>query len=84
MWSLSRQGAASFRGFRADGRAAASTSFAEGFDAIVVDHELEARLDPRNAVLGGRPPHIDDCAQHRDRLLARDENAQMTRQARSR
>src|SRR5208282_5779547 len=49
---------------------------------VIVDHELEPRLDARDSVLGRPLPYVDDRAHHRHRLLAGDEDAEMARQAR--
>src|SRR5713226_7638179 len=57
---------------------------AKGFDAVVVDHELEPRLDPREAVLGGPLPDVDNRPEDRDRLFRLDEDAEMAREARRR
>src|SRR5581483_10241079 len=54
---------------------------AELLGAVVVDHELEPRLDPRDPILGGRAPYVDYRPQHVHRLIAGDEDAEMARQA---
>ena len=51
---------------------------------VIVDHELEPRLDPRDPILGGPLPDVDNRAHHRHRLLARDEHAKMPREPRRR
>ena len=48
----------------------------------VVDHELEPRLDARDAVAEVLLPGVDDRAQDRQRLLVADEDAQVAREPR--
>ena len=48
----------------------------------VVDHELHARLDARDAVAEVLPPGVEQRAQHRDRLVRPDEDAQVARDPR--
>src|SRR5260370_30262493 len=57
---------------------------AKSFDAVIVDHELEPRLDPREAVLGGSLPDVDNRPENRDRLFRLDEDAEMAGEARRR
>ena len=53
-------------------------------DADVVDHELQARLHARHAVLQILAPHGRDRAEDLVRLLLRDEDAEVARDARHR
>src|SRR4051812_1142332 len=53
-------------------------------DADVVDHELQARLDPRHAVLQILAPDGRDGAEDLVRLLLRDEDTEVARDARHR
>ena len=43
----------------------------------VVDHELHARLDARDAVAEVLAPRVEERAQHRDRLVRPDEDAEV-------
>ena len=59
-------------------------ALAHALGADVVDHELEARLHPRDAVAEVVRPGARDRAEDLDRLVLRDEDAQVARDPRHR
>src|SRR2546430_1655916 len=52
---------------------------ADAVGAVVVDHELHSRLDARDAVAEVFLPGVEEYAQEVDRLVLRDEGAEVAR-----
>ena len=82
MWSCSTSGCGGQREVRQRAAEALLDLGAHPLRPDVVDHELQARLDARDAVAEVLLPGVEQRPQHRQRLVLADEDAEVAREAR--